>query len=236
MQLTSSQIQSIQPKGLDLDFLSFKIIDLGKDGFEGESETLFKAYGLWKRIWLHTFQELEGIKNIYSDDFLRQDEAFAIFYRDECIGITMHSFVDLDNPIQRDLKYFKAYPPGSLEAIRNKGIRHVLISNQTAVDHEFRKSLTGMAFGDILIGLSVRRLVESRLDAFIAYTNNSKKVQEICYRFGAKPIVKGHSQHNVEVDIVCLERQMATESSQREVNLVIDHLWSSQSQAQGEAA
>lgn len=217
----------------DIRNLNFKIIQPRQVPPKGELEAYKKSYSLWKRVWAETFHELEGKSTIYSDDFFRQDEAFVVFHHDECVGITMHSFLDLKNPVHRDLRYFKAYPPGSVEDIEQLDVRHVLISNQTAVDPRFRKSLTQISFGEVLIGLSVKRLIELGLDAFIAYTNNSKKVQEICYRFGARPIVKGHSQHNVEVDIVCLKKENACESPIRDIRQTIDFLWNSRFSGQG---
>lgn len=216
----------------DIRNLSFKIIQPRQIPLKGELETYKKSYSLWKRVWADTFHELEGKTTIYSDDFFRQDEAFVVFHQDECVGITMHSFLDLKNPVHRDLRYFKAYPPGSIENIEQLNVRQVLISNQTAVDPRFRKSLSQISFGEVLIGLSVKRLVELELDAFIAYTNNSKKVQDICYRFGAQPIVKGHSQHNVEVDIVCLTKENACESPIKDIKQTIDFLWNSRFSSQ----
>ncbi len=213
---------------LNIEDLRLEVFDPRKPPLLKQQDIYYGAYFLWKKVWLDTFKELEGQNQIFSDDFYRQNEAYAIFYQNDCVGITMHSFLDLKNPVHRDLKYFKAYPEGSIEAIENINVRHVLISNQTAVDSKYRKTYTGIAFGDVLIGLTVKRLMHSQCDAFIAYTNNSKKVQEICYRFGAQPIVKGHSQHNVEVDIVCIKKDSASQSSLTEVNQLIDFLWDKQ--------
>lgn len=226
--------QKVPGTSLDYQRLRFEIFDPKQPPRPSETADYHQAYYLWKKVWLQTYAELEGVQNIYSDDFYRQQEAFCIFYDRECVGLTMHSYLDLKNPIHRDLRYFKAYPPGSIEAIEELGVRRVLISNQTAVDSQFRKSLSGIAFADVLVGLTVQRLLRSDCEAFIAYTNNSKKVQDIAYRFGAKPIVQGHSQHNVEVDIVCLEKKMARPSPIDEVNQLVEILWTSKNHEMGE--
>src|SRR4051812_42209218 len=82
------------------------------NGSQAESDLIHYydlAYQHWHDIWEGHFKERDGIKKLYSDNFTRQDEICAFFWKDICLGATCNRGVDFNRAIFRDDSYFEVW-------------------------------------------------------------------------------------------------------------------------------
>ncbi|MDZ4676582.1 MAG: hypothetical protein SGI74_03650 [Oligoflexia bacterium] len=159
------------------------------------------AYKLWKDVWTETIYELDGHKNIFSDDFTRQDEIGALFDGSECIMLSFFKMVDLNLTAHRDDSYFKVWPKDIIDKliVNNKP---VLIGSNITASQSFRGKHFGLSTKDLLMGLLIKRLQHTPAGAMTGTMRNNRGMHECAYRHGATPLKQGLIHHGVEVDLV----------------------------------
>ena len=185
-------------------------------------------YRCWHGIWSQTYKELEEKAHLHSDDFDRLDEVTGIFYKDEAIGVFCYNWYDLTVESHLNHSYFNAYPAAALDAIKETGARTIMTMGNLGVHPAWRKQEGGF-ISEALLGLGCARFLDSDADLLIAYTRNDRKVNELCYRHGAKCIVSNHRQHNVAVDIIAIDPGSAVVSKDPKAKEFIHSLWQGRS-------
>ncbi|MGA9520145.1 MAG: hypothetical protein WBV82_01695 [Myxococcaceae bacterium] len=170
-----------------------------------DSELIDEAYRCWRRVWSDTLEELDGVTRISSDQFTRQHEIGALFLDKQCIGLSTFRFVDLRVPCMRDDSYFEVWPETALKALVRDG-PHICIGSQLTVAPEWRRGASGLPVKDLLLGLAVQRFLESRTNTMTGLMRNNRNMNELAYRLGAEPLMRGSTLHGVEVDLVAFRR------------------------------
>ncbi|MGE4130048.1 MAG: hypothetical protein AB7F86_00335 [Bdellovibrionales bacterium] len=183
-----------------------------------------RVYDCWHTIWSQTFREIKGLEHLFSDEFDRQDEVTAIFEGNRVIGVFCYGWHNFQLRSHLNHSYFKAYPPETLAQLKELGAHLVMSMGNLAVVPEWRKVNNGI-IADGLIGLGCKRFLSSDCDHLIAYTRNDRKVNQLCYGHGAKCLKSGYSQHNVEVDIIAIDRKTAVLGKTAEVSQFVENLW-----------
>lgn len=182
------------------------------------------AYSLWKRIWLETFQELTGEQTIKSDTFLSHEEISCLLFKENIVGLVLHNFIDLRLLAQKDHSYFKCYPESVVKQIETGHPKKMIMSNLT-LSPEFRRSNTSIPLADVLIGLTIERFKSSGRDELVSYTHNKRKINDLVYRFGAKPLDQNQRAHNTDVDFIVINKNQIKTSPIPGVQPLIDDLF-----------
>src|SRR5262249_55433586 len=117
-----------------------------------------RAYTHWSSVWDKTFKELDRRKiQLFSDDFTRQDEIFAIFHEPRCVAMVCHRFVDLSLESSRRDSYFKVWTPEAMEGLVKHGTR-IMIGNQISVDPEYRGLVNGLSLKTLVTAFTMMRI------------------------------------------------------------------------------
>lgn len=167
---------------------------------------LGEAYRCWSEVWTQTFNELDGLERLRSDDFTRQDEIGALFHDWECIGMTFFRWVDLANPIFKDDSYFAAWSPTAFETAMSRGTR-ICISSHFTVATTWRNA-RGCSVKDVLGALIVERFLQSDCHTLVGTMRNDRGMNKFTYRFGAQPVERDAVHHGVPVDLIAFYREV----------------------------
>lgn len=174
----------------------------GKTVSEKYSELYQKLFLFWKKYWQPLYKALDSQYNMSSDLFVRQSEVTGFIYNNEVIALFCMDTFNVASSAHYEHSYFKAYPTEVIDFLRLNRINRVIVDNQLAVRKEYR----GGVLAELLIGLTLKRLQESSFDYILSYTRNSKKTNEMGYKWGWYPILKNYQAHGESADFVLIEK------------------------------
>jgi len=172
---------------------------------EDERLRLMAAYQCWYRVWSQTFRELDNSETLFSDDFSRQDEIGALFLDEACLGLSGFRWVDLSLPITRHDSYFRAWPAHVLAQVAATTPR-VCVGSNLAVAPEWRGVRSPARVSEVLLTNAVRRFHNSDAQLMLGTMRNDKGMHVLSYRLGARPLARGLTFHNVNVDLIAFTR------------------------------
>ena len=184
------------------------------------------AYALWREVWQSTFLELDGVADLSSDEFTRQDEIGALMHGSRCVSIVGLRWIDLSLDMWRDDSYFKPWPRKPLADLQN---RIIGISSNAVVHPEYRGTRVAPPVGAcaeparlayLAVGLTIQRFFESSADCSVAVTRNDRGMNRVCLALGATR-VSGIELHGIETDVMHFPK-----SCLRGREPALDHLWS----------
>jgi hypothetical protein len=162
------------------------------------------AYECWRGVWEETLHDVDGVSNVPSDEFTRQDEIGALFHGWECIGLMGYRLVNLALPMSQDDSYFKVWSEAARSAACVGGPRLFIASNLT-VASEWRRA-AGHSVKEILLALAIERFLTTDADTAIGTTRNSRGMNDLGYRLGFRPLERDVVHHGQGGDLVAFFR------------------------------
>jgi hypothetical protein len=187
---------------------------------------LERAYELWREGWRTTLFELDGTRELHSDEFGRQDEIGVLSLDGSCVALTGLRWLDMSLPRSREDSYFKCWPADALAKIAD---RVVAIASNTLVHPDWRGTLVepprDQAGDPVRLAfttnaLSTCRFLASPAQSLIALTRNDRAIDRVMAALGSTRLAR-IEMHGIETDIVNIERADATPHGP-----VVNHLWS----------
>jgi hypothetical protein len=185
------------------ELLSYHLLRPGHVG-AAEVPLVGEAYRCWAEVWKETFQELENRSDLPSDDFTRQDEVGAIFHGYECVALSFFRWVDLRSPMVQDDSYFAVWPQSARDAACADG-SNVCISSNFTLAAPWRRA-SGCSLKDVLAALVVERFLVSDAEALVGTMRNDRRMNDLAYSVGLRPVLQGVIHHGVEVDLMVYRR------------------------------
>ena len=169
---------------------------------------LNRAYDCWHESWSVMLEQLDGNAFTHADDFSRQHQIGALFRGDDCAGVSAFRWVDPSLAFHLEDSYFAPWPRPMLRRVLG-GLTRVCIGSNLVVAPDFRGTIDGVKVSEVLLGLAVRRYHESDAQLMVGTMRNDRRMNDLSYRLGARPVLQGATHHNVEVDLVVFERHAA---------------------------
>jgi hypothetical protein len=185
------------------ELLSYHLLRPSQVGV-AEVPLIGEAYRCWSEVWKDAFRELENRTDLPSDDFTRQDEVGAIFHGYECVALSFFRWVDLASPMVQDDSYFSVWPQSARDAACADGSSICISSNFTLAAPWRRAS--GCSLKDVLAALVVERFLVSDAHSLVGTMRNDRRMNELAYSVGLRPVLKGVIHHGVEVDLMLYRR------------------------------
>ena len=188
---------------IEPDLLSYRLL---RPRFVGPADVAVvgEAYRCWAEVWRETFAELDGVSDVRSDDFSRQDEVGALFHGYECIALSFFRWVDLSSPIVRDDSYFSVWSRDVCDAACAGGSR-VCVSSNFTISAPWRRA-EGCSLKDVLGALVVERFLISDADTLVGTMRADRGMTRLTDRLGFRRLKGGVTHHGVEVDLVAFFR------------------------------
>jgi hypothetical protein len=191
----------------------------------GSERDYERAYAFWLSMWRDTFANVNPNLTLHSDVFLRHREVSVVLSDDQAVGLMMYDFRDLRVRAHRDLSAFAHYPEEVIAALRADGHERVMLMGQLTVHPNWRKQRVGPFMSDALVGLSIKRFLESDSTVMIAFTRNDRGTQKLGYRFGAVPLRENHAAHGIPSDVIAFRRDRVKECPLPGMQEIIERLW-----------
>jgi hypothetical protein len=182
------------------------------------------AYKCWKDVWSETFLELDGNSKLASNDFTRQDEVSALFHGDKCLGVTFFNWIDFASQVAKEDSYFEVWSPKAISELTKFDSRVLVCSNFT-LHPDGRRNALGVSMKDVLMGLLVKRFLDSGANSMTGTVRNNRGVNVCTYRHGAVALERDFKLHGVEVDLVAFYRDTAKLSDDPMISNLVDALW-----------
>lgn len=180
-----------------------------------------QAYSYWKSFWSEIYSEEDSV---FADNFLRQDFIAIVLYQNKIVAMHLYTIFNIHASLTRHHSYFKTYPALFLEHLIKNNVKNVMSIEYLTVSPEWRKSLTGISFGEIMIGTSLKYLHHLKIDAAIALTRNDRKVNTLCYNFGFEYFASG-LYGSFEVDFIVGFRDKVYANRNAQIEQIISYFW-----------
>lgn len=175
-----------------------------------------RAYALWREVWQSTLLELDGVAELSSDEFTRQDEIGVLMHGTRCVSVVGLRWIDLSLDMWRDDSYFKPWPRRPLADL---GDRIIGISSNAVVHPDWRGTRVAPPQGSsaepvrlayLAVGLTVQRFFESAAESSVAVTRNDRGMNRVCLALGAARM-SGIELHGLETDVMHFPRSCVSE-------------------------
>ena len=163
-------------------------------------ESYKEIFSHWQRVWSETFKEVEGSQTLFSDDFTRQDEIMALFYKTTCISICCHRLGNLALPSFKKDSYFKAWSDESIQALAKDG-QSIIIDSQISVDPEHRKLEGGIRVIELMTCLSLQHLTQLKVSGITAAARNLRSMNQVFEKFNPVLLEKEVLLHGEETNL-----------------------------------
>ncbi|OYZ23305.1 MAG: hypothetical protein B7Y39_05215 [Bdellovibrio sp. 28-41-41] len=165
-----------------------------------------KAFRFWHKSWSQTFSKLgvEKSGTLPADDFLDR-EVIALFADQEPVALFFANRFDISRDSIIGHSYFKNYPKETIEELRNKNFKEVMVLTYMTVHENWRTKDTDIPMPDLLFSLAMMCFWESGLENLIGYIRKDKSFFQSFYRHGAIKISETNA-YNVPVDFCYLTR------------------------------
>lgn len=184
-----------------------------------------KTFRFWHKSWSQTFSKLGVDKSgtLSADDFLDR-EVIALFENQEPVALFFANRFDISRDSIISHSYFKNYPKETIEELRNKNFKEVMVLTYMTVHENWRTKDTDIPMPDLLFSLAMMRFWESGLDNLIGYIRKDKSFFQSFYRHGAIKISETNA-YNVPVDFCYLTRESSQLSPLPGVMESTKNLW-----------
>ncbi|MEM9461155.1 MAG: hypothetical protein AAGF11_43730 [Myxococcota bacterium] len=164
-----------------------------------------QAYQLWHECRTEALRS-QGMHHdaavLTSEGFVEQDELLCLVSDDMVRGLLTVRWFDLSLAANRAHRYFRRYPPELIEQLLAIGVHDLMTVGHLTVDPAWRKPRVGVGIAELLVSMSMLRLIESGAQLGLAMTRNNRKINEMTYRHGAVPLRRNHRAYGGHVDVV----------------------------------
>lgn len=193
------------------------------------SEIHQKSFKCWHDVWgdYYTSEHPNGHR-LNSDEFTRQDDILAIFYKGECFGITFFKHVnwnDISAPLD---SYFELWPEESMNALVSRG-KNIIICSQFTIAQNYRGKNTDIQWKYVLFGFIMKRFLMTSADGMTGTMRVKRGMGRMSYEAGAVPILQNlvYKDHEDEsVDLVGFYHKEVSEAYKNNIYSVkFDRCW-----------
>lgn len=192
-------------------------------------EIVQEVYGAWYKIWKKVFSADNRDYEPNADDFLRQDAIVAIFYEDtvpQLVGFHLYSFFDLRWNLNTKHSYFNGIDAKSFELLQKKNLNHAMTMEYLTVLPEFRKQVSQIPWGEVIIALGLRFMKSTHGDVAFGTARCDVKVDEMASKLGFENLQPPIRKYDYECAVITCSRQNVRFHPDFQTNVLIQQLWS----------
>ena len=147
-----------------------------------------KTFSSWYETWdsfLH--QEHHSPHKLNSNEFTRQDDVLALFYKGECFAITFFKEINWEDPTARLDAYFNPWTLDAIVGLTARG-NNILNCSQFTITAAFRNIKANIPWKYILSAFNMKRFLESTADAMTGTMRVKKGMGKMSVEAGATPL------------------------------------------------
>lgn len=183
-----------------------------------------EAFKCWKAVWSATFQELDGIDVVYSDDFTRQHKIGCVMQSGKCLAVVFLRTIDFRLASSRHDSYFKVWSDLAVQKLVKDGPKVAVGSNITVSPQHRGVLPCGSKLKNLLLGLCIHEAFEMGADVMTGNLRRNKGMHKTGEAFDSDPI-DSTFHHGVEVDLVAFYRRKLLASNALHRHASLERLW-----------
>ncbi len=187
------------------------------------------VYALWKKTMGDALRYESKISEpeLLSDEFFRQHEVVAIYYKAQPVGLFIFDWLNLQFKSTREHSYFSNFPNSVLDTLVSRNIKTLMSASHLCVHPDWRRRKIGPGISEICYGIAAKRMFDSNAEALITYTRNDRSIHQIVYDFGGEAIQRNILSHGIPADIIIIHRSKIKPCSKPQIQAAVDRLYQS---------
>lgn len=212
---------------MDFDLKDFRYIVMGGKNVPSEVKTEHEqAFLSWQNTWKLAYQEMGDPKVIFSDNFTRNTEVGALFYKDECAALTCFQRMNFNEATARSDSFFQYWSDANIVELCKDG-KNVLMCQGLAVAKQFRGEIAPeVRLKVLIIELSAKYLLKTRFDVMAGAMRKERGTHKSAYMAGATLIAPSVGPYKWELDVVGFYRKTLMSDSTKLSNFWLETIWS----------
>lgn len=186
-----------------------------------------KIYSCWRKVWKSAYEEINyGDKDhFHSDNFTRQDFAAAVFYKDECAGLLLFRYLDLNLESSFEDSYFDQWSEIHRKALNKKGHK-ILVCSYLSVDPQYRNNALGISLKEIIVALIAEITIACKVDTTISTPRKNRNMHSTAYKCGATSIASDIEWgFGIQVDLVAFYKENLVFNLNSDIQKLAKQLW-----------
>jgi hypothetical protein len=188
--------------GKFLDRKDLKLVVLNGNNPNPEHKHYYNsAFAHWHRTWEEHFKERDGISALHSDNFTRQDDLLALFWKDVCISVICYRRSNMEFKANEFDSYFSPWDKESINQLC-KHSQDVIVCSQVSVEPGYNRIENTVKVTELMTFLSVHLAREAGVTAFTGTARKDKGMHNIFAKYGAQLIKSDVPLHNGFVDLM----------------------------------
>ncbi|MBC7539633.1 MAG: hypothetical protein H7281_12490 [Bacteriovorax sp.] len=188
-----------------------------------------KAFNSWHETWNDFYHNEHHSNNkLNSNEFTRQDEILALFYKGECFAVTFFKEVNWEDPTARLDAYFNPWNEVAIKGLNARG-NNILICSQFTVSKSFRHRKSDIPWKYILSGFNMKKFLESPADVMTGTMRVKKGMGKMSLEAGAtllasSVICADHEEEPADL-VAFFHDEVQTVYEKNIYHLKVDSVW-----------
>ena len=183
------------------------------------------VYDFWKTLWREVFSQVGRGDELNPDEFFRQDLIVAITTETDVVGFHLYTYFDLSWAPARDHSYFNGIDRTLFARLHAEGMDHVMAMEYLSVNPKFRRSVTGISFGEVIISLGFKLLPFTPCNAAIGTARTDVKVDESSIKLGSRPFHDPIKKYDYPCQLMVCSLAETRPHPDLATRQVIEQLW-----------
>lgn len=181
------------------------------------------VYASWKKSFTKVLVEDAG-GNIDPDDFFRCDHVGVITFQDKIVGHCLMTMFDLRLDSSLEHHYIQALKPETIQNLKKENINRLISIEYLNIMPEFRKSSSDIRWAEVMIGIALKLMDESKGDALLGMPRIDIKVNQIGFHMNFKEIQEPVQKMKYSCAIMMYPKEEDRHFSNPPIEKAINHL------------
>ena len=185
-----------------------------------------RAYDLWEKTWVETFEKTGFSDHLVRDHFLRCNKLALITDPfKNIVGLHLYTFMNFHSKSCQASGFFADIKSEFRNYFIERGFNTGNCMEYLTVNPKYRKSRTGIPFGEILIGLGVQITREEGLDCSFGTSREDVKVHKMTQSLGAEILLGKVSKYGYSCCITLASSSAPSQPGYEDRDEIINQLW-----------
>lgn len=190
---------------------------------ETKRELLNQVFSMWEQTFGSVLND-KGHELDFSD-FCRCHAAGVIRYKDEIVGFNLFTIFDFSLTSHLRHPYVSELSSATVAYLQSRHCTRLMTMEYFTVGFSWRRKYRDVPWAEILTGLGLQYLDYSPANGVLGTPRTDIKVDQMCYRLGAKEIQPPIKKMKYECAVVLFEKQTRRHFSNEVTHFWVKRLW-----------
>lgn len=184
-----------------------------------------QVYGFWKKIWSRALEK-QNLPPLDQDEFLRQDYACALLYKNEVVASHLYSIFDFRSELTWDCNYFSPLEKELKTVCSNEEIESILTQEYLAVSPAMRKQKSMISLPEIVVGLGTNMMFATGSGSTGGTVReDAPSVDRIGHEIGCQILDTTIDRYGINHKFFIVHKDKVKYAGTQETHKAIDVLW-----------